>query len=62
MSWVKFKKVSFEKKNYDMNYPSPFVCKIFLSLGQEVLEQREKNIDSKKFYITNTIILEKKMF
>ena len=56
MSWVKFKKVSFEKKNYDMNYPSPFVCKIFLSLEQEVLELREKNEDSKKFYITNTII------
>ena len=62
MSWVKFKKVSFEKKIYDMSYPSPFVCKIFLSLGQEVLEQREKNKDSKKFYITNTIILKKKMF
>ena len=42
-----------------MNYPSPFVCKIFLSLEQEVLELREKNKDSKKFYITNTIIFKK---
>ena len=56
------KKSHSKKKIYDMNYPSPFVCKIFLSLGQEVLEQREKNKDSKKFYITNTIILKKKMF
>ena len=42
-----------------MNYPSPFVCKIFLSLEQEVLELREKNKDSKKFYILQILSFKK---